>query len=359
MLRGAVMLLMVLDHARFFMHDFAGHPEDLSKTYPLLFFTRWITHFCAPVFIFLVGVSAHLYSAKHGLRQTASYLVKRGALLVLLELTIFRLAWDGSLTNSTISLLVIWAIGISMMFLAFIIRIQKWALLLSFALLVICFHHLLDNVPYDGNTVLGKLWMILHVPGTFPLTTTTSIFILYPVLPYFGIVTAGWCLGRYYVEGPQTFRRRLLLWSGLVCTGAFLLLRFLNAYGDPNPWATQPEPAFSLLSFLKTTKYPTSLLFVLMTLGPALLFLFATDKARPGWFGNVLIVIGRVPLFFYLLHLFVVRFIAFLMGKGHHNYSLAQVYIGWLISCTLLYALCKWYGAFKSSHRSIRWLSYI
>ena len=356
--RGIIMILMALDHCRYFMHNVDFNPENLQKTNAILFFTRWITHFCAPGFIFFVGISARLYSQKNGTRSTSSFLFTRGLLCIFLELTLFRFAWDGTLWSPTITLLVIWAIGMSMLFLAVIIKIKNLRLLFVLSILIIAGHNLLDGIQYNPEHFAGKIWIFLHAPDGFNLSDKIYVFVLYPLLPYFGIVLLGWCTGYIYSAGfdPQK-RRTILLYAGISFIAIFIILRYFNLYGDPNPWLPQRNELYSILSFIKTTKYPTSLLYVAMTLGPILLLLRAMDNKHLRLL-NPLLEIGQVPMFFYILHLFLIKLVT-LAGGGFHTYSLAGVYAGWLITIIILYFLCRYYRKYKFRHPEIGWMKYI
>jgi uncharacterized membrane protein len=356
--RGIIMILMALDHCRYFMHGYNSSPEDLRTTTVALFFTRWITHFCAPGFIFLVGIAAYLYAQKKGPGATRRFLSTRGLLLIFLELTLFRFAWDGSLSSPIINLLVIWAIGMSMLFLALMIRIKSLPFLFFLSILIIAGHNMLDGIHYDPSHFAGKIWIFLHAPDGFKLTDKLSVFVLYSLLPYFGIVLLGWCTG--YIFGPEfnsQKRKKILLLAGLSFIIIFVVLRYFNLYGDPGKWSTQKSPTFTFLSFIKTTKYPTSLLYILMTLGPILLLLCAMDNKKLR-FLQPLLVIGQVPMFFYILHLFVIRMVA-LIGGGFHIYSLAGVYGGWVLTVCILYVLCLYYRDYKFKHPESRWLKYV
>ncbi len=360
LLRGIVMILMALDHVRFFFHaDVPLHnPENLLTTTPALFFTRWVTHFCATVFIFLVGISAFLIAEKKGKRETFRFLISRGIFLIILELTVFRFAWNGNFSTPEIDLLVIWAIGVSMIFLAFAARYLSYKILFIIGLTIVLGHNLLDGIKADPSTFAGKVWILLHVSAGFKLTDSISVFVLYPLLPYFGIVLSGWGFGKIFSNTFDALRRRKILYNaGIAGLIIFILLRFSNFFGDPQPWTVQRNFIYSALSFIKTTKYPTSLLYILMTISPALLLLFATDKKIPKIFSPV-IEIGQVPMFYYLIHLFLIMGIA-KIGGGFNTYTLSGVYTGWLIVVVILYFLCRFYRRYKFSHPEKKWLSYL
>ncbi len=360
LLRGVVMILMALDHVRYFFHTDAQihNPEDLSATTPILFFTRWVTHFCAPVFIFLAGISAFLFAERKGKEQAFRFLISRGLFLIFLELTLFRLAWDGSFEGMHFNLLVIWAIGVSMIFLAIAIKLLNDKMLLIIGAIIIFGHNLLDGIKANPETFFGKIWILLHESNFFKLTDSISVFVLYPLLPYFGAILLGWCCGKIFSDRFDKMKRRnILLWMGVGGIILFILLRFSNLYGDPDQWSVQKNPAYTFFSFFKTTKYPTSLLFLLMTIAPALLLLYAADRKVPKLFFP-LIETGQAPMFFYIIHLFLIRWIA-QIGGGFNTYTLAGVYAAWIIVIIILYILCRYYRKYKFTHRGKRWLTYL
>lgn len=358
-LRGLVMILMVLDHTRFFFHVTAviNNPEDLTTTTPALFMTRWVTHFCAPVFIFLTGTSAFLYAQKTGSKKMLSkFLLTRGLILIFLELTVFKFAWEFGYSTGNFTLLVIWAIGITMIFLAGMIYLNK-RILLVLGLLTVFGHNLLDPVSFSEGTFADALWKLLHVRGWFPLGENSGVFVLFSVLPYFGLVMLGYCLGELYAPGVESSKRRSVLrWIGFACCLIFILLRFMNSYGDPKPWSIQPDGVFTVLSFIATTKYPTSLLYLLMTIGPALILLSYTEKIS-GWLNDKILVIGRTPMYFYLWHLFLIHGSAMIFGMNTH--SLLTVYSVTFAITVILYFLCRQYGNYKFAHPEKNWLKYL
>jgi uncharacterized membrane protein len=357
-LRGIVMVLMVLDHVRHFFHYAAitDSPENLATTTPILFLTRWVTHFCAPVFIFLVGISAFLYEQKVNSKYSVSkFLLTRGIFLIILELTVFKFAWHFQYDPKEFTLLVIWAIGISMIFLAGIIYLNQ-KLVLVFGLLIVFGHNLFDKLSFTKGTLADAIWKLLHAPGGFKIGDT-GITVLFPVLPYFGLIMLGYCLGSLYTAqyDPEK-RRRILLWMGIGCCALFVLLRLPNLYGDMAPWSRQKNVLFTLLSFIKTTKYPTSLLYLLMTIGPSLIFLSLAENINNA-ISRIFIVFGSVPMYFYLWHLFLIHGAALLSG-GINAKGLAGVYIATTIISVALYFLCKQYAKYKFAHKK-GWLSYI
>lgn len=387
LLRGIVMIIMLLDHTREYVNAdaFLFSPTDLSKTSVALFFTRWITHFCAPTFVFLSGLSIYLQKmrGKTGPELTR-FLLTRGLWLIVMEFTIVRFAIFFDVDYSLLGIAeVIWIFGVSMIVMAALVRMPVWV---SGALgLVLIFgHNLLDKLgpapSMGGGGSIGQiLWTFLHQPGFVPLGPT-KLFVAYPLIPWIGVMAAGYALGRMY-EWDSDRRRKALVTIGATATVLFVIVRLINVYGDPSPWAAQPRPGFTFLSFLNTTKYPVSLLFLLMTLGPALLALGMTDRTDgTGLASRVAITFGRVPLFYFVLQMLVAHlagvilgyFAGFDVGFWFTNYpfsetvkapdgfgfSLATTYAAWIVGLILLYPLCLWYGDLK--RRSGHWiLSYL
>ncbi|MEO6358394.1 MAG: heparan-alpha-glucosaminide N-acetyltransferase domain-containing protein, partial [Ferruginibacter sp.] len=310
LLRGIVMIIMALDHNRDYFHKsaFIFSPEDLAQTNIVLFFTRWITHFCAPVFIFLAGISAYLYGAKKSKRELSFFLLTRGAWLVLAELFIISLFRTFNPSYHFFNLQVIWAIGISMIILSAIIHLNKTFILLS-GILLIATHNLLDKIHVAGTGISSFLWALLHDPGYHSLGTFT-FHIHYPLLPWIGVMAIGYYFGSLYNQSYDgRKRRRILLMGGSSAIVLFVLLRSGNLYGDPANWSLQKTTAFSIISFLNVTKYPPSLLYILMTIGPAMIFLSLSEKPLNSLTQKILIF-GRVPMFYYLAHILLIHVLA-------------------------------------------------
>jgi uncharacterized membrane protein len=376
LLRGIVMVIMALDHTRDFLHTSAYHfsPENLAKTYGFLFFTRWITHFCAPVFVFLAGVSARLSAAKRPDPSAVSrHLIARGIWLIFIEWTVMEFAWTFNFHYQLVVLQVIWVIGWGMILLAGLVWLPT-RLVAALSAVMIVGHNAFDRVPLPG------LWAILHQPTVIKLGAT-PIFELYPLIPWVGVLAAGYCFAPVLRVEPDR-RRRLLIRLGLGLTAAFFVLRWLNVYGDPQPWALQRTAELTVMSFFRTSKYPPSLIYLLMTLGPAILALGLMDRIRASD-GNPLRVFGRVPMFYYLLHFPFIHAVALVLSwlrYGHWDYfthlpgaliglpdptfpqdwgySLATVYLFWIAIVTVLYFPCRWYLGLKQRSRAW-WLSYL
>lgn len=402
LLRGIVMVIMMLDHTRDFVHSGAllFDPLDLSKTTTGLFLTRWITHFCAPVFVFLAGTGAYLQLARGKTKRDLSkFLVTRGLWLIVLELTVVRMGVFFSFDYRFFGFLqVIWVIGVSMIVLAALIHLPL-KVTAGFGIVMIALHNLLDGFQVQGwqgpgSPVPGvgaKLWMILHQPfHVFPVLGFPSpvVMVVYTLIPWIGVMAVGYAFGSLYQKDASQ-RRRWLLWLGVIATWIFILIRAVDMYGDPAHWSKQKTVLFTVLSFVNTTKYPPSLQFLLMTLGPAMLVL--------GWFDssgvlasvrlsllarlrNAFVTFGRVPLFFYLLQWYTAHLIAIVAGliagqpvayqfaspidkfgsppPAGVGFRLWIVYVCWIVGVLLLYPLCKWFAGMKARRRDW-WLSYL
>lgn len=380
LLRGTVMIIMALDHVRDYFHagTFQFDPTDLTRTDVPLFFTRWITHFCAPIFTFLAGTSAFLNGTKKTKKELSFFLFTRGLWLVLAEMLIITLGWTFNPQYPFLILQVIWALGVSMMVLSVMIFLPR-TLILIIGLLLIGGHNLLDATQAAGDHATSFLMAALHEQHIFFLKPV-SVMLGYPVMPWIGIMMTGYAFGQLYLPTFDAGKRRnILICLGLGAIALFILVRFINIYGDPHHWSVQKTPVFTLLSFLNTTKYPPSLLYILMTLGPAMLFLAFTEKPL-NRLTEKLVVLGRVPMFFYILHIYLIHALAViavaisgykwsdmvLTGwvsmneqlKGY-GYSLAFVYVLWIIIIVGVYPLCRWYDNYKRAHRDKWWLSYI
>lgn len=381
LLRGIVMIIMALDHVRhFFHHDaFMYDPTDLDKTSVFLFFTRWITHFCAPVFVFLAGVSTYLYGIGKSRRELSYFLFSRGLWLVLVELFIISLEQTFNPTYPMIDLQVIWATGVSMIVLSGMIYMKRPFILVT-ALILIAGHNLLDNVHVHDGGLTAFAWSVLHEPADF-FIGPVFVIVKYPVLPWIGILAIGYYLGYLFSSHYDPEKRmKLLLLIGFISLELFFFLRTVNMYGDPSPWSNQKNAVFSLLSFLNVSKYPPSLLYILLTLGPAMVFLALADKPLNS-IARKITVFGRVPFFYYVLHFFLIHLLAMLgavllgfkwsdmiltnvvnrvPALKSYGFNLLTVYLVWIVLIFILYPCCKWFDRYKRSHLpSSRWLSYV
>ncbi|MGA1985859.1 MAG: heparan-alpha-glucosaminide N-acetyltransferase domain-containing protein [Candidatus Sulfotelmatobacter sp.] len=371
--RGVIMIIMALDHVRDFFGNSGINPTDPATTTIPLFFTRWITHFCAPVFFLLTGTGAYLSLRKKSKRELSWFLFTRGLWLIVLETVVTRcLGWQFNFDYHVLMLIVLWALGWAMITLSVLVYLPAWAVA-TFGVVMIATHNLFDSVDSPN-----WLWTILHSLNFLVNTPRHVVFVTYVLIPWVGVTAAGYGLGQIY-SWPSARRRAFLLPLGIGLSAAFIILRAINIYGDPQPWSTQKSAAFTVLSFLNTTKYPPSLLYLLMTLGPAMLFLWAVDAGTPRWLRPALTV-GKVPMFYYLLHIPLIHLIAVVVcyaryGQAHWmfespslrdfpitpppgwGYSLPVVYLVWVCVVLTLYPLCCWFAGVRQ-RRSDAWLSY-
>jgi len=381
MLRGLVMIVMALDHTRDFFHAgaFVNDPADLRTTTVALFFTRWVTHFCAPIFILLAGLAAFLQSQKKTKKALSLFLLKRGAWLILLEITIINFGWYFNPQFNFINLQVMWALGAGMIALAALIYLP-FSAILTIAIILVAGHNLLDHVHVSGNGPGAYLWSILHEKHVFNAGDSRINF-AYPLMPWIGWMAIGYCLGNLFRPGMNAgIRKGILICQSSTLVVIFITLRTINIYGDPVPWSWQSTPVFSFLSYINITKYPPSLDYLLVTGSVGLFVLAFTENAHTR-VAKIISVYGRVPLFYYLLHIYFIHLLALpaaaLTGyqwtglvwftNGVHNvpalraygFSLPVVYLVWLFIIAALYPFCKWYDGYKTSNKDKWWLSYL
>lgn len=376
--RGLVMIIMALDHTRDFMHveSLTGNPLDLETTTPVLFFSRWITHFCAPIFVFLSGTSAYISIRSNNVRQSRNFLLTRGVWLILLEFTVINFAVWFDIHFRILLFQVIAAIGFGFIIIALIMKLPV-RILAVIALVIIFGHDLLSQAMAGGDFLLKPVLSPMVNFTTYQVTPDFIFVIGYPLLPWFGIMLAGFAAGRLF-ERQADERKRLFLRIGLATLVLFAVIRFTNYYGDPSLWSVQKNHLYTLLSFVNTSKYPPSLLFTLMTLGIMFLLLSFTEGARNKVTG-ILSVFGKVPFFYYVVHLYLIHsltlVIMFLQGFHLSDLSFAPfrfgrpqtesgielwlVFLVWLGVVALLYPFCKWYGNYKFTHREKGWLRYL
>ncbi|XMO86991.1 heparan-alpha-glucosaminide N-acetyltransferase domain-containing protein [Algibacter sp. AS12] len=379
-LRGLVMVIMALDHVRDYFHygSFFSDPMDLETTTPFLFFTRFITHYCAPVFIFLAGTSAFLYGAKKTKNQLFKFLLTRGIWLVILALIVNNFLWKFDVTYSFIILQVIWAIGLCMMLLAFAIYLP-FKVILALGFILVIGHNLLDGITFTGTSTASILWYILH-QRQFLVINNTMFAIAYPILPWFGVISLGYCFGTLYKNSfSAELRKKYLLAIGTTAIVLFFIIRGINIYGDLVPWTVQDTYTKTVLAFFKVTKYPPSLAYILITIGPALIFLYLIENTK-NKISDFFLVFGRVPLFYYFLHILVIHVLAILgilLFGGNwqdmiltkevfqnaklidYGYSLFVVYMVWVFVIALLYYPSKKYMIYKANNKDKWWLSYL
>lgn len=376
--RGLVMIIMALDHTRDLFHvaSLTQDPTNLKTTTPVLFFTRLITHFCAPTFVFLAGTSAYLSKqAMNDVARTKSFLIKRGLWLVVMEFTLINFALWADPKFRTFIFQVIAAIGFSFVILAFMLKWSNKALLAT-GLIIICGHDALALIPGIQQSVLAKVLGPLFVSMPIPLGFGRLMILAYPVIPWLGIMLVGYAAGTVF-ERKDGERRKSFLRLGLLLAAGFLVLRALNIYGDPVRWSQQKDAIYTGLSFLNVTKYPPSLAFTLLTLSGMFLALWVAERGY-GLVSKTFEVYGKVPFLYYLVHWYVLHTMMFLMvfmqGFGIRDMSfgfnfgrpekgsglgLPGVYLVWVSVVVALYPLCKWYGKYKSEHREKQWLRYL
>lgn len=379
------MILMALDHVRDFIHHEAmtgASPTNLATTTPILFLTRWVTHFCAPIFIFTAGLGAWLWSRRgYSRAQLAGFLATRGLWLILLELTVMQLAYNFSVSAQyPMFLLVLWVLGASMVGLAAWIWLPTRVVMVA-ALMMIALHNLLDPIQAGSLGSAAGLWNLLHQVGAFRLADRIVI-VGYPIVPWVAVMAFGFACGPIF-ERPAEERQRWLRRAGVVAAIGFVVVRGLNGYGDPIPWAGQASGVMTALSFLNVTKYPPSLAFLLMTLGPSLLALAWLDRrGLPA--SHPLVVLGRAPLFFFVAHFFLAHAAAVVLAwlrygaaasaftfyplpsmggprelyPPDYGFDLWVVYLVWAAIVIALYPACRWFADLKSRRREW-WVSYL
>jgi uncharacterized membrane protein len=372
--RGLIMAIMALDHTRDYFGMPGANPTNLASTSPALFFTRWITHFCAPTFFLLTGTGAYLSLGKQTPRQLSRFLFTRGLWLIFLEVVVLRFFMVFNVDYRVTMLTVLWALGCAMITLSALVFLRP-SIVAAFGLVLIVGHNLLDGIQSPN-----PVWSILHSPGFLLNTPDHVLFLSYPIIPWIGVTAVGYTLGQIYAW-PAERRRQWLLRAGIAVIAAFFLLRGINVYGDPVKWEVQKSTAFTLISFFNLNKYPPSLLFLLMTLGPVLLFLRAVDGKTPSALRPAMII-GKVPMFYFLVHFPLIHLTAVavcyaLNGSAHWmfespsldkfpfttppvwGFSLPIVYLVWAGVVITCYPLSRWYAGVKRRRPDLKWLSYL
>lgn len=383
-LRGIVMVIMALDHVRdyFHIHAWTDDPMNLETTTPALYFTRYITHFCAPTFVFLSGVSIYLQSLRKTKPELSAFIMKRGLWLIFVELVIVSFAWSFNPAFERFPLGVIWSIGISMFLLGLLIRLP-YKVVLGLGLLIVFGHNLLD-FPEAATGFNGGFWMdLFHSSNwtSYKIIGNRNLIIAYPFLPWLGLMIMGYCAG--HIFSPQfevTRRKQLLTRMGLGLLLLFLILRNINIYGDPVAWSQQKNGLYTFFSFMNIHKYPPSLLYMCITIGCALIVLPYLERLE-NRFTKITVVFGRTAFFYYILHIYFIHILA-MISFYVHGHTLAQivegesifkwkfvvpgegfgligVYAIWIFVIACLYPLCKWYDIYKTNHKEKWWLSYL
>lgn len=384
-LRGIVMVIMALDHTRDFFHATAwtDDPLNLQTTTPILFFTRLITHFCAPTFVFLSGTSIFLQSQRKSHHELFKFLITRGLWLIFIELTLVALGTTFDIRFRLLVLQVIWAIGISMIILAFLQKLS-YRYILIIGLLIVLGHNLLDTLEAAPGFKAGFWWDLLHhgsFAAMYPISEEHTLVLMYPFLPWLGLMLMGYCFGVFFTNKyTQIHRKSLFVKIGLGMLVFFIVLRTSNLYGDPYPWAGQDSTIKTILSFLKINKYPPSLLFMSLTIGTAILALAFLENIK-NRMTTFFITFGRVAFFYYIIHWFLLHSLVtiYYFMNGHNQkmaeellttipwkyvvpadgLSLPFVYLIWISVIIALYPLCKWYDGYKTGHPEKWWLSYL
>ena len=367
-LRGLIIVIMALDHVRDYFTDVRFNPLDPTQTSAMLYVTRWITNYCAPTFVLLAGVSAYLVGRRCTTRELSVFLLTRGLWLAFLEIAVISVEWAFNFRFELGPILqVMWAIGMSMVVLSGLVHLPV-RIVGAIGVTICVFHNLLDGVPMPESAVLKTVWAILHVESYVAIG-----YVHYPLIPWVGVMASGYALARVF-DMDAARRQRMLIGLGACMVALFFDLRLVNSYGDPVPWSPQSDHLTTLMSFFNVKKYPPSLDYLLVTLGPALLLLANLENVR-GRFAGILQVFGRVPLFFYVLHLALAHLaaglLAMAMGYGdavlnnlprnfpkEWGFGLPAVYLAWLLVVVTLYPACRWFGDVKRRRRDW-WLSYL
>lgn len=384
--RGIAMVIMALDHVRDFIHIQANvdDPLNLNTTTPILFFTRWITHFCAPIFVFLSGTSIYIQSLRKTKKELSSFLIKRGLWLVIVEVTLITFAWTFNPFFNVFALQVIWAIGMSMIVLGIFIGFGfSYQLILAIGLLIFFGHNLLDIPESAVGFTAGFWWDLLHHSNFafYPIVPNHFVVIAYAFPIWAGVMMLGYSAGKFFTNS-YTQQQRFAIFSkiGIGLFFLFVVLRFLNVYGDPVKWTVQPSSLYTFLSFINVFKYPPSLMYLCVTIGTAFISLALLEKVK-NKITDVLTIFGRTAFFYYILHFYIIHITAtilfFISGKSidyaikaaqdlpflfvikGEGYSLSVVYILWIGLIVLLYPLCKKYDSYKTTHKEKWWLSYL
>lgn len=377
LLKGLVMVIMALDHTRDYFHfsAFFFDPADPTHSNLPVFFTRFITNFCAPAFSFLAGLSAFMVGRRKSPVELSAFLIKRGLWLVFVEVIVVSFGWKFDIQFRSIGLATIWQLGISMIVLAGLIHLPK-RLVFIFSCVIIFGHNLLDHIHDDGNF----LWALLHEQKSFEWTSGHFIRTAYPLLPWIAVMSLGYCFGSLYNKDVDTRKRkRVLNGLGLGSVILFIILIIKNKYGNPFPWIDYGDFSKTLMSILNSNKYPPSLMYLLITLGGTFLFLANTEKIK-GRVVQFFCVFGRVPFFYYIIHIYLIHllaaFAAYFTGFGWkalvtptfiikvdslkgYGFNLLTVYLIWIAVVLVLYPLCRRFDAYKQSHKEKWWLSYL
>jgi len=383
LLRGLVMIIMALDHVRSYMNfdSLVFSPTDLEKTRPALFFMRVITHLCAPTFIFLAGTSVFFVAQRKSLRDTSFFLLTRGAWLIVLQFTLIRFAWNFDPAFHYNSSNVISTIGFSMIALAGLIHLP-FKVIFGIGAVMVAGHNLLDALHFKEGSLADVAWSLFHERKLYVLGNGYSFLMLYPLVPWMGVMALGYCFGHLYGEHYTPARRkRVILQIGTGALVFFFVLRGLNIYGDPVPWSHFEQGSITVMSFLNVQKYPPSLLYLCLMLGISLTVL-GLIEGKPLKGTRPVVVFGKVAMFYYVIHIVAIHLVAMaaavLSGyswqtmifnesnslgspvlRGKFGFSIAGTYLIWIGVVLFLYPFCNYWNAFKSRHKNKWWVSYV
>jgi uncharacterized membrane protein len=380
-LRGLIMVIMALDHTRDFFHEdgLTGDPLNPDTTTPILYFTRWITHFCAPTFVFLSGLSAWLQSQRKTKKELSFFLITRGIWLIIVDLTIMSFAFTFDIHFSNFILETLWSIGAGMVILGLVIYLP-FNLILALGLIIFFGHNLLDYAEADRGGKVPLWWNFLHRVTITRLWDNHNLFIFYPFLSWAGLMMLGYCCGKLFTGTETQKKNKILLCTGIGAILFFIVLRAANGYGNPQHWSGQGSPMKTFFSFMNVQKYPPSLLFLCATMGPVLILLSFLKNAG-GKISKIISVYGRVPLFYFIVHFLILHTAQAItyLSRGHsfeeglkgvpnipfkfampgEGYNLLIVYCIWVSTVILMYPICKWYDNYKTNHKEKKWLSYL
>ncbi len=372
------MIIMALDHTRDLLHvnSITQQPTDLTTTTPFLFFTRLITHLCAPSFVFLSGASAFIsFKNKNNLSASRIHLLTRGIWLIVLDLSLVNFGLWFDIHFNVLLFDVLSAIGFGFIILSFLLKCSTKTIGIV-GLTIIFLHNLFPLVPFAETSLVKQILMPLFGPNAYPLGKGIFFVVGYPPIPWLGIMFVGFSAARIFEQTIEN-RKKIFLKIGLTCLFFFVIIRFVNIYGDSLHWSTQKNSLFTFLSFVNVTKYPPSLLFCLITLG-VMFLIFSIIEGKKSKFMDILIVYGKVPLFYFVIHWFIIHPLMFAMvfiqgfkssdlifgfnfgrPKGENGVNLLVIYLIWILVVAMLYPICKWYGNYKERHKNNKWLNYL
>jgi len=382
--RGLAMVFMALDHTRDYFSSALYNPANLSLASAAMFLTRWITNFCAPAFIFLAGTAAYIFKSRGRTNKDLSaFLFTRGLWIIFLEFTLVQWGWTFSFSYNNVELQVMWAIGWSMISLACLIYLSRYVIM-AISIIMIAGHNLLDGINPGSYGILAWIIKILHVPDSFTISNRVIVHVLYPLIPWIGVMALGYAIGPLFLK-ERNERKGKLLKLGIGMLMAFIIIRAINIYGDPQAWSAQKNILYTFLSFINIEKYPPSLLFLLVNFGILFILLFLFDRDASFLGRGALLAFGRTPMFYYLIHVPVIHLLAVIFAYCKYGYTswlfnsklvfmaaaevpnapqgygygLPVVYLAWIIVVIILYPVCYWYAGVKKNNPKSKLLSYV